>query len=302
MVKGFLDFLIQLSALLRTLYNMGAGWRGFGGRLKYRKGSPSSRIFVLGNGPSLSADYARYRNDMQHTDAIGVNRFAHSGLFAELKPAYYILCDPVFCGKESEVGSGELLEMRKQLFEEIRMRLTWPMTLLIPAYARPNIEAALSHPLLKTVCFNSVKLDHRLPGWIRYPLLEHNFATFSLMNVMIGAIYCTINLGYRQIILVGADHSWSEQMRVDGQNRIYIEDTHFYDGDQKAVPVYLFSDQIKKTGYSAAVFFQALVNAFTIYQELQKYAVRLGVTVWNASARSYIDAFERIQEIPPLQK
>ncbi|HUX83941.1 MAG TPA: hypothetical protein VMV20_01825 [Chitinophagaceae bacterium] len=293
--------MIRVSALLRTGYHVISGRKELKYRLGFRRDPDLRRVFILGNGPSLMEDYLRFRDALRAGDSIGVNRFAVSELFTELKPKLYVLCDPVFCSREEEVESPTLLEMRRQLFATIRSRLDWDMTLLVPGYGYREIALQLSHSRLRILPFNSAKLDHRLPGWIKYPLLRKNYACFSLNNVMVASIYLSINLGYRQIILLGADHSWSEQMRVDDQNRVIMEDPHFYDGSQKTPQVLLSGTQGHHGQYGAAAFFQDLVNTFTIYQELERYAKKMGAQVWNASARSYIDAFDRIREIPPIQ-
>ncbi len=298
MVKFLLDCLIRIAALLRTGYHVFSGRRELKDRLTYRRDPGRRRVFILGNGPGLTGDEERLRDAIRATDSIGLNRFAESELFTRLQPRLYVLCDPVFCGREADVESPGLLAMRRKLFEAIRSRLDWDMTLLVPSYGKSEIADRLSHPRLKVLPFNSAKLDHRLMAWIKYPLLRKNWACFSLNNVMVASIYLSINLGYREIILVGADHSWSEQMRVDDQNRICMEDPHFYDGAQKPPQVVLSEG---RAPYGAAAFFQDLVNTFTMYQELQGYARKMGVRVWNASSRSYIDAFERLREIPPIQ-
>ena len=275
---------------------------GFRHRLAYRKALAGKRIMILGNGPSLNADYEKFHDVVNEGDCMCVNRFAHAPLFTRIRPRYYILCDPAFCLPEEQVGSGHLLDMRHQLFAEIITKLSWEMTLLLPSYARHNKPGSLPvHPLLHIRYFNNVKLNHRLPDWIKFPLLSANMACPSLRNVLIGALYCSINLGYERIILMGADHSWFEQIGVDQSNRVYVNDPHFNDPENAGNPekVFLFRDTEKKIPYRIADFFMDQVVVFRTYLELRAYAEKMGTSVQNAGTKSYIDAFERIEFIPP---
>lgn len=266
-------------------------------RLPFHHIHPGTRIFVLGNGPSLNEDYDKFKDNLQKEDCMCVNRFAEAGLFERIRPKYYILCDPVFCMAETEAMTPRLSGIRHSLFTAIISKLSWKMTLFVPAYARHNLPAELlNHPHFEIKYFNVLSLHYLASDGIKFFLYRHNLACPILMNVMIGALYCSLNLGYEKIILLGADHSWSENLRVDEANHVYIEDPHFNDSGIKAEveKVYLYKDTEASAYYKVADFFHDLTLTFNIYQDMNKYAGSLGAIVLNASSRSYIDAFERI--------
>ena len=61
---------------------------------KYSRGH--DKLFVLATGPSFKEDYPKYKNEMSKSDTMALNFFAHSPLFAEIKPTSYLLVDPAF--------------------------------------------------------------------------------------------------------------------------------------------------------------------------------------------------------------
>ncbi len=101
------------------------------------------------------------------------------------------------------------------------------------------------------------------------------------MNVMCASIFLMINLGYREIYLLGADHSWLESFYVNERNQVILGDKHFY-GDQSVV-----------CPYSLSKWLQNVSTGFRTHERLSEYANYMGVKVYNATEGSYIDAYER---------
>ena len=46
-------------------------------------------------------------------------------------------------------------------------------------------------------------------------------------NVLVAAIYISLNLGYKNIYLLGADHSWAHDVSVNDDNQLCLNDRHF---------------------------------------------------------------------------
>jgi hypothetical protein len=72
-------------------------------------------------------------------------------------------------------------------------------------------------------------------------------------------------------------------------NQVYLEDKHFY--GQKRMPLYLDSDNTISQKFHEEL--QGIINAFKFYWFLREYAEYNSVSVFNASGKSWIDAFER---------
>ncbi|MDE6243997.1 MAG: hypothetical protein K2M14_08330, partial [Muribaculaceae bacterium] len=107
--------------------------------------------------------------------------------------------------------------------------------------------------------------------------------------VLIPSIMIGIRLGFRQIILCGADHTWSRTLGVDDENRVISVQPHFYKdsaSEQKRV-------NTEYEGYHLHDILKSLYIAFRSYHEIAAYASRRGVSIHNATPGSMIDAFPR---------
>jgi hypothetical protein len=92
-------------------------------------------------------------------------------------------------------------------------------------------------------------------------------------------------------VLIGADTSWHEAIRVDQKtNELFYEIEHFY--GTKRIKCYMDCEQI--TPVKVHEEFYATGRVFELYRLLREYADFNVVTIFNASKKSYIDAFERI--------
>lgn len=66
-------------------------------------GAPKPSVLILGNGPSLAEDLPRLIARGEHTakDIMAVNYFALDERFTTVRPAYYVLSDPMFSATAS---------------------------------------------------------------------------------------------------------------------------------------------------------------------------------------------------------
>jgi hypothetical protein len=111
-------------------------------------------------------------------------------------------------------------------------------------------------------------------------------------NVLVPAIMIAINLGYTEIYLWGADHSWLPLITVDENNHALIDNKHFYD-ENSSKP-----EQMNKPGSEYRKLHEILkklMYSFESYFVIRKYAESRGSKIINATPKSYIDAFERLK-------
>jgi hypothetical protein len=104
---------------------------------------------------------------------------------------------------------------------------------------------------------------------------------------------------------VGADHNFHQLLYVDEYNDLWLTHHHFYDKSvetayRSKVEV-KFHDFKQNIGQNLA----AQGDAFLRYYDLNEFAQAQGVKVWNASERSFIDAFPRYRPdtgpvLPPV--
>jgi hypothetical protein len=76
---------------------------------------------------------------------------------------------------------------------------------------------------------------------------------------------------------------------LDVDNMLYTEDTHFYGVIKKP----LYADVNGKIPEKMHKELRSISNAFYLYWQLKRYADSVGVSVFNASEYSLIDAFPR---------
>jgi hypothetical protein len=102
-----------------------------------------------------------------------------------------------------------------------------------------------------------------------------------------------LNGGFRKIFVVGVDHSWHENLTVGTDNTLYWRYDHFFDSAQQPLrPVYANPQETRV--FRMHEILEALSHMFRAYVELEVYSRTLGARIYNASEKSYIDAFERM--------
>lgn len=245
--------------------------------------SRAGSIVVMGNGPSLRGVIESERDILLSMDRMAVNFAANAEEFTDLCPQYYILADPhFFSGVSADANVAALWEHLRSV--------SWPMTLWLPA--RHRREAS---PLISGFGGNvGVKWFNLTPseggGWLTRMLISAGLAMPRPRNVLIPAIMCALREGYREIILVGADHSWLQSLWVDDLNRVVSVQPHFYKDNRSEL------DRVAEaySGYHLHDILGSMVVAFRSYLEINDYARRRGVRILNATPGSFIDAFERI--------
>lgn len=241
---------------------------------KIAKVSGDKPLIIMGNGPSLRQTLTDYAELLKKSETLAVNFAANSPEFFEIKPKYYVLADPhFFKGKENDNV--------RRLYENLA-KVDWKMTLFIP---RKENAAELSNLTIEK--FNMVGIE----GWQRL----QNFAFTNALamprprNVLIASIMVAIFKGFKEIYLVGADHSWLQTISVNEQNEVVSIQPHFYKEEKK-------EETRIKSEYSAYPLHQIIYSfyiAFRAYHQIRRFADTHGITIYNATPASFIDAFER---------
>lgn len=232
-------------------------------------------LIIMGNGPSLRQAMERDADILHATDLMAVNFFADTPEFRQFKPRHYILADGHFFSNLSDPNV-------ERLWRSLRAS-DWPMTLHVPHGSVPaglpaNIEVRR---------FNMTPAEGY--DWLCHSLYRRGLAMPRPRNVMIPAIMEGIREGYREIFLVGADHTWPHTLYVDRDNRVVTVQPHFY----KENPAEL--DRIAEVyaGVRLHEVLGSMVVAFRSYHALRDFAKKEGVGIFNATPESLIDAFPR---------
>jgi hypothetical protein len=99
-----------------------------------------------------------------------------------------------------------------------------------------------------------------------------------------------IHLDYKELYIVGADHSWLGEISVNDKNEAMVHQKHFYDEDiSKPQKMEDRQDRPRRLHEIIHKFYLSVKG----YWEIASYASKKRVKIYNSSEFSMIDAFER---------
>lgn len=236
------------------------------------------RLIIMANGPSLATTIAEHRKLLMSASTLAVNFAAMTPEFRGLKPRYYVLADPYFFADNS--NDANLVRLRAGLASA-----DWPMTLLVPV--RFAAEARKLYPNCALRTFNAVGMEGFAP--LSHFLYRMGAGMPRPRNVLIPSIMLGIAMGYKEIIVTGADHSWMQTLSVTDDNEVVSIQPHFYkDGEDEKARV-----RHDYRNYRLHQIVESFAVAFKSYHDIAAYAASRGVKIINATPGSFIDAFER---------
>jgi len=250
------------------------------------KSDKRGRCVVLGNGPSLSKSLELYPEFFKKTPLFCVNSFSVSQHYEELKPAYYVMLDPGIWQ-----GRGELM---LQAIECISKKTSWPMTIVLP-------RTASNYPMIKSLLENNSNITINYINYtvfrgfkkVQYFFFKHNLAMPQSQNVLVASVFLALNAGYKEVIVVGADHSWHEQLLVNEQNVVCLKQVHFHDDEKQLKAVPFVKAPHKTETFRMDEAFHAWAKVFDGHQKMNSFANYLGAKVYNCSEYTYVDAYPR---------
>jgi hypothetical protein len=238
----------------------------------------------------LKGQLEQYSQQLAERTTVCVNSFILTEYYEKIKPKVYLLVDPMYFFNDNPNKSQK--EEHQKIFDKLISQTDWDMELIIPSSFRyyDKIREIQETSNIKVLFYNNIDFSEKANLEQTYQLFNENKLGPPAQTVLNTAVYLAIFWRYKNIVLIGADTSWVEQFKVDqNTNIVYMEDRHFY-GTVKMMlyinPKLLIPSKLHEEYYAVA---RALEN----YWLLRKYAEYNEVAVWNASAKSYIDAFPR---------
>lgn len=279
----------KLKVGLRTVLSLMRALRQsrFNCRTLTQTAKEGEACFVLGNGPSLFQDVADRLDFLSNQQVICVNQFANSEWFEKIKPSYYVLVDPMWW---LDSAPQQTIVMRDALISSLLEKTNWKLYLLLPHEAKKLYDSKLSNSkYIQLVYFN------RTPFWgarkLVYKLYDHGLGMPQAQNVLIAALFLSMRLGFKQIALLGADHSWHESLVLDENNQVCVRYGYFDNRTPKLAPFTI--DGSTGNIFTMGKIFLAVGRMFESYQEIEMYSCHLGVKITNLSSVTFIDAFKR---------
>ncbi|MBD5244860.1 MAG: hypothetical protein HDS57_05270 [Barnesiella sp.] len=240
-------------------------------------------LVVMGNGPSLADTMARYGGRLSEHPLLAVNFAAATEEFFALRPCYYVMADPVFFDMN---GNENLKRLRDNL-----LKVDWPMTLFVPFGPADETLPGNGNVNITVVRFNCLGVEGF--EWLENLTFRWRRAMPRPRNVLIPALMLGLWLGYKEIYVAGADHSWTRTLEVDEDNTVISVQPHFYkdnEAEHERVRSVYRNIRLHEIIYSFYV-------AFKAYFAVERFARSCGAVIYNSTPGSFIDAFPR-REIP----
>ena len=245
---------------------------------------------LLGNGPSLTNSINEHKDFLNEKLIVCVNHFPKTEKYTEIKPQVFVTSAPDLWLDDIDEA---FVESSNELFATMASKTNWPIQLFIPFESR-NHKRWQNHLVdnsnIEIIYFNNTPIEGF--NWFKHLLFMLNLGMPRPHNVMIPSIFLLINSKVKSIYLLGADHSWLPEISVDDSNRVLINQKHFYDEETSKAKT------LDKRGKGERRLWELLykfMRAFKGYFILKEYADKRGTEIFNATPKSYIDAFKRFK-------
>ena len=256
-------------------------------RNEFTNKEKKNKLCLLGNGPSFSL-IEKHLDEFKMFDFCAVNLSVNTDLFFILKPKMLVVVDMIFW-KQPELD-------KIKLFWENIQRINWDIQIFIPY----NFPSEMKNTLVKnqniTVCRyanNSWEPETKLAKTLKMWLYKKGVVSPNCSNVSIAAIYSAILSGYKEINLLGVEHSWMRDIRVNQNNEVILIDRHYYGNSEQVWRDY-DGNPIKLIDFVGS----QLVT-FTSHMYLKDFAEYMHVKIINRTEDSYIDSYDKksLQEL-----
>ena len=244
-------------------------------KIRERSQLGEHKCVILGNGPSLKE--AIINMELDEGDYFAVNLFVLSEDFWTLKPIAYFLVDPyIFYSMEERA-----ISQRKVLVDAF-LKVDWSMMLIVPQM----LKMELISEILNNKNINVIKVNSN--DFIGYKPICHWFYRYNLamvpcQTVLNAALMFALNLGYKEISLYGADHTWTKDLIVNDDNEVCYGDRH----------VYKTNVEYSKLSYNMGTILDNFSKMFKSHYLIREYADYMGVKIINKTIGSFVDAYER---------
>jgi len=245
-------------------------------------------LIILGNGPSLNKSVEEAGEKIHQHKLVCVNYYPATDAYEKFKPSYFVTSAPELWLNDVDES---YIKFRNEIFNAMADKTTWPLELFIPWESKKNKywqEIVGKNKNIKIVYYNV----HPAEGFrgFRHFLFNKQLGLPRPHNVLAPAIMLGMHMNYKKIILFGAEHSWLPMISVDSQNRVLINNQHFYDATTSK------PETMKKSGKGQRKLHEILhkyMLTFESYFLIREYADTKNVKVLNATPDSFVDAFER---------
>jgi len=284
-VVSFLNFTKELSNVVQTCIKI-VFLSKWSSPLPKKNGD---KIAFLANGPSLPKALEKMKSDGLPENIMVANFFCFSELFFDLKPNYYIVCDPLFSELSDENPK------IKEFYQILYQKTTWNMVLFVPVKFRKAIneiivKLKLSNPNISIYHYNSTNFngDNKLNYWF----FKRRLGMPRPTTVAVPGLMLCIWMGYESVQIAGIDLNQHQDIVVTKSNELMLRSVHFYSQEEHLVPFY--KNKNEKQLYNSSEIFLIFHYYFYSFDIIAKFADTLAVEIINYSDKSFLDQFKKI--------
>jgi len=252
----------------------------------------STKLDILGNGPSLREYLDSGDNESRNSDIMVVNKFCLSIDYEKVKPEHYVIVDSDFL---VETKDESLQKMQKDMYEKFTETTTWKMNLYLPQNSSGLVfkeRITKANKNISIFHFNMLTLDGS--ERFRYFLYKRGVGMPFAGNVLIVANMLAINLGYSNIELFGAEHSIHTQAYINSKNQVALEYKYF---DGTSAEFIFWDDLNPEEPQKYHQYLTHWKDTFRAYHEVAAYAKYKHCKIINRTENSFIDAFKRGEQV-----
>ena len=281
LVFDFIKFIVKL--LVTKIDNLTSPLK-----ISFKKQNLKKSI-IIGTGPSLLKDIYEINNyKKDECDFFGVNFFANTKTFFELKPNYYFLADKLFWSEELNKNFDQL---RNETIDKLKT-VNWKISILCPESGYNYIKSKLlknSNISFINIPEKSINLSTKK---MQLFALQSRFFSIPNVNSVVTLIWYSIICNYSEIYIYGADFSGFKSIDVDQKtNYVSVPIKHFYK-NSKAEKDSSNKYRAKKNKSLGERLYQNY-RVLKYNDLLNDLAIRRGIDIINRSSFSYIDSFKR---------
>lgn len=247
------------------------------------------KLKVLANGPSLKAFLEAEMQNGRAGDCeyFAMNSVSTSEAFTILKPAHYVISDLIFFHDTAHAKERGLSTM-----QAIADKVDWDMYLYIPWCFRDmdyvKIVSGNSH--VRIVPFHSRRYEG-LDG-LRNGIFRKGLGNGEYGTVLLNALYVAITLGYKDIELYGADHTFFNNLHVTDDNLLVYRYEHF-DSEKPELKPMVFHHGPEREYFNMELFLKQKYEIFHGHGFMASYAEAMGARIVNCTPGSLLDVYPR---------
>jgi hypothetical protein len=242
---------------------------------KFRNKHFGERVFILASGPSIKTQNLK---PLENETCIAVSHFHLHEDIHTINPRYHVLAPqhPPFNFNDSSKYFRDFIKAYPDNQTSIFLGINH--------YKYNYLQLLKEHPELKRPIFYYLDYSAGMQLDEQNHLLDDSWditkSPFAMRTVIYGAIQLAIFMGFKQIILLGCDHDYLNDI-----NR--TTNHHFYQ-EEKGI-----SDKSHLEQFTREKWFFEYYMRWKDYRLMNEYAASKGVKIINATNGGLLDVFER---------